>query len=245
MEIFFEIHTDLPREGPGDNASTRKALALMEDLPEHPRILDLGCGPGVQTRELARVTGGMVTAVDTHQPFLDRLEAIARQEGLAPHIKTLNQSMDALDLPNAGFDVIWSEGAIYIVGFREGLADWKRLLKPGGCIAVTEISWIKSDPPQEVAAFWENAYPAMGSVKGNLETIEELGYRLLGHFTLPETCWTEEYYAPMVERVAMLRQKYADDAEKQAALDEELLEVELYEKYSAWYGYEFYVMQKQ
>jgi hypothetical protein len=84
----------------------------------------------------------------------------------------------------------------------------------------------------------------MSSVEENLKTIEALGYRVLGHFTLPESCWLEEYYAPMLERVAMLREKYAGDAEKQAMLDEELVEVDLYRKYSNWYGYEFYIMQK-
>ncbi len=245
MEFFFEIHKDLPREGPGDNASTRKALEMMTSLPHQPEILDVGCGPGVQTRELARITGGRVTAVDTHQPFLDRLQTQVDAEYQEDQIICMNMSMDDLDFPNRSFDVIWSEGAIYIMGFGKGLADWKRLLKPGGCIAVTEATWLKPDPPKEIADFWNGAYPAMTSVEENLKTIESLGYHLLGHFTLPESCWLEEYYAPMLERVAMLRLKYADDAEKQTMLDEELVEVELYRKYSDWYGYEFYVMQAE
>lgn len=243
MEFFFEIHKDLPREGPGDNASTRRALQLMTGLPERPAMLDVGCGPGVQTIELARVTGGTLIAVDTHQPFLNRLLAQVEAKGLTDQINTINQSMKSLDFPDGSFDAIWSEGAIYIMGFGEGLAAWKRLLKPGGCIAVTEATWLKPDPPQEIADFWSGAYPAMTTVEENLKTIESLGYRMLGHFTLPESCWLEEYYAPMLERVAMLRLKYADDVEKQAMLDEELVEVELYRKYSDWYGYEFYVMQ--
>ena len=244
MSFFFEIHKDNPREGPGDNVSTRKALEMMPGVPEKPKILDVGCGPGLQTRELARVTGGKVMAVDTHQPFLDRLKVSAEQEGLGKQITTINRSMDELDFPDESYDVIWSEGAIYIMGFREGLADWKRMLKPGGCIAVTEATWIKADPPKEIADFWREAYPAMQSIEDNLKVIESLGYRLLGHFTLPESCWLEEYYGPLLKRVAMLREQYAGDAEKQAMLDEELIEVELYRNYSAWYGYEFYVMQK-
>jgi ubiquinone/menaquinone biosynthesis C-methylase UbiE len=245
MEFFFEIHKDLPREGPGDNASTRKALKLMTGLPERPAMLDVGCGPGVQTRELARVTGGKITAADTHQPFLDRLKASAEAEGLGLQITVVNQSMDALDFPASSFDAIWSEGAIYIMGFKKGLAAWKRLLKPGGCIAVTEASWLKPNPPAEVRDFWNTAYPPMTLVEENLKTIESLGYRVLGHFTLPESCWLEEYYAPLLARVAMLREKYASDAKKQTMLDEELLEVDLYRKYSQWYGYAFYVMQTE
>ena len=121
-------------------------------------------------------------------------------EGLAEQITTMNKSMKALDFPDASFDIIWSEGAIYIMGFGEGLADWKRMLKPGGYIAVTEISWLKPKPPAEVFDFWNEAYPGMDSVEGNLMTIESLGYRVLGHFTLPESCWLEEYYAPLIKR---------------------------------------------
>lgn len=245
MEFFFEIHQNLPREGPGDTASTRKALEMITGLPERPAILDVGCGPGVQTRDLAQMTGGMVTAVDTHQPFLDRLQYQAEAEGLAGQIIPVNQSMKALDFPAASFDVIWSEGAIYIMGFEEGLRVWKQLLKPGGWIAVTEASWLKPHPPAEVRDFWNTAYPQMSLVEDNLKTIEALDYRVLGHFTLPKSCWLEDYYAPMLERVAILREKYTGDTEKQTLLDEELVEVEIYRKYSDWYGYEFYVMQAE
>ncbi len=44
-EIFWEIHSKLPREGPGDDASTRKAFSMLADLPNAPCILDVGCGP--------------------------------------------------------------------------------------------------------------------------------------------------------------------------------------------------------
>src|SRR5262249_11799155 len=58
-------------------------------------------------------------------------------------------SMSALDFPDASFDLIWSEGAIYVMGFAEGLRAWKRLLKPHGAIAVTELSWLGPDIPEE------------------------------------------------------------------------------------------------
>jgi tRNA G46 methylase TrmB len=53
-KIFFEVHNDLPREGPGDNKSTRKAYLTLPVILEKPRVLDIGCGPGMQTVELAK-----------------------------------------------------------------------------------------------------------------------------------------------------------------------------------------------
>src|SRR5262249_4216119 len=101
----------------------------------------------MQTLVLARETAGHVTGVDQHQPFLDELNRRAAREGLAERIATVNASMSALDFPDADFDLIWSEGAIYVMGFAEGLRAWKRLLKRDGVIAVTEISWLGVDMP--------------------------------------------------------------------------------------------------
>lgn len=244
-DFFFELHKDLPREGPGDNASTARAYALLPKLPSNPRILDVGCGPGAQTLVLASLSGGQVTAVDTHEPFLQVLREKAAAQGLSGQITVHQMSMDALDFPDHSFDLIWSEGAIYIMGFDQGLRAWKRLLKPGGYIAVTECSWFKPNPPEEVRAFWEAGYPGMRSVEDNLAAIERLGYRLLGSFCLPESSWWDNYYHPMEARAAALRLRYARDAEVVAWLDAELTEIDLYRRYADWYGYQFYVMQER
>ena len=161
MGIFFELHQDLPREGPGDNPSTRKALALLVDLPPRPLILDIGCGPGMQTVELARCTNGKIIAIDTHQPFLEKLKQRAQAEGLSDKITTINMSMFALDFEAKSFDAIWSEGAIYIMGFEQGLRACQPLLKPGGYVAVSEICWLRPQPPSEVQTFWAANYPGM------------------------------------------------------------------------------------
>jgi len=56
MEYFYELFEALPRGGPGDNRSTRRAFNTIPKLPEQPLILDIGCGPGVQTIELAKIS---------------------------------------------------------------------------------------------------------------------------------------------------------------------------------------------
>lgn len=241
-ELFWEIHSDLPREGPGDDASTRRAFEMLPGLPDRPRILDLGCGPGMQTLALARLSGAEILALDTHQPFLADLERRAAAAGLAAQIKTLNASMDNPPCEPGSVDLIWSEGAIYIIGFEAGLRRWRPLLRPGGCVAVTELSWIRPDPPEPARAFWAENYPGMQSVAQNLASAQAAGYTLLGHFTIPESAWLEGYYLPIEQKLASLRQKYADLPDVQRQLDAEQTEVDLYRQYSAWYGYEFYVL---
>ena len=243
MDIFFEIHQDLPREGPGDNASTRRALALLAHLPPQSLIVDVGCGPGMQTLELARSTQGKIVAVDTHQPFLDKLRQRALAEGVLDRITPVRASMSSLDLKDQSVDVFWSEGAIYIMGFEQGLRAWQRFLKPGGYVAVTEATWLRADPPDDLAAFWAMGYPAMQTVEGNLDIIRAAGYREVSHFTLPPSAWWTNYYTPLEARIAMLRDKYRGDSEALQQLDTEELEIDLYRKYSDWYGYVFYIMQ--
>ena len=241
MSLFWRLHSGLPREGPGDDESTRRALrSLAGLLPDSPRILDLGCGPGMQTLVLARETAGHVTAVDRHQPFLDELNRRAARDGLTERITTVNASMSARNFSDAAFDLIWSEGAIYIIGFAEGLRAWKRLLRRNGAIAVTEISWLDPDIPEEAAAFWSRGYPAMTDVSTNLRTIASAGYSPIDHFVLAEAAWWDHYYAPLEGRIAALRSECKDDREAMAFLDGELAEISLYRKHAASYGYVFY-----
>lgn len=240
--IFWEIHRDLPREAPGSDESTRRALALLPALPTPARILDVGCGPGGQTITLARVLQADITAVDTHQPFLDDLMRRAADAGVAEFIHPHNMSMRDLHFDQP-FDLIWSEGAIYIMGFERGLREWRALLKPGGLIAVTELSWLKPNPPEAARQFWSEGYPEMVSVEQNLAILSAAGYRPLGHFTLPESDWWTNYYNPMAARIQSLRAKYPNNPEAKSVLDLEYAEIESYRQFSDWYGYQFYLGQ--
>ena len=80
--VFWAIHSGLAREGPGDEASLRRALSMMKGLPAAPDILDVGCGPGAQSLALASLTAGTITAVDAHAPFLADLNRAAESRGL-------------------------------------------------------------------------------------------------------------------------------------------------------------------
>lgn len=243
MSIFFEIHQDLPRGGPGENSQTRKALSMLADLPSRPRILDIGCGLGMQTIELAKQTDGTITAIDNHAPFLEALRQRALEEGVAGRITILQASMFDLEFEKGTIDLIWSEGAIYIIGFEKGIREWKPFLKKGGAIVVTELSWIKENPPAEVKSFWDKEYPAMNGMEDNRRIIRRAGYEEVGHFVLPESSWWENYYQPMEKRIGNLRQKYVKDEVIKKALDGTQQEIEMYRKYSDWYGYVFYLMQ--
>jgi len=212
---------------------------------ERPDILDIGCGPGGPTLELAKMSGGRVTGLDNHQPYLDRLIRRAEELGFSERVRVINGSMADLPFPDESFDVIWTESAIYIVGFETGLREWKRFLKPDGCLVVSEVAWLTSNPPQEVLDWWKSMYPSISTAKENLDKIRTCGYDLLGHFPLPSEAWWTDYYGPLEKKMEELRAKYAGDEEAQAVIDEHRIEIDMFQKYNEHYGYVFFVMQKK
>lgn len=243
LGALFRLFSGLPRGGPGSDAATRDALRRLPPLPERPRVLDLGCGPGRQTRVLARELQTTIEAVDIHRPFLDQLEREAEAEGLAQWITTREGDMSALEVEPASVDLIWSEGAIYIVGFSAGLRTWRPWLKPGGLVVVSEASWLSPDRPPEVAAFWEAAYPAMGTVAENRARAEAAGYEVLDASPLPSEAWWAELYTPLRARMAEL-EAAGPDADMAATIAETETEIALFEKYSDVYGYAFYALRR-
>lgn len=242
--VFFEVHSGNSREGPGCFASTQRAFLALPGLPPSPRILDIGCGPGRQTLDLASLTDGTIHAVDNHPPFIEALRAAAASLRLRARVSTEVADMNSLPFPPGSFDLIWSEGAIYIIGLEKGLALWKPLLKRGGYIALTHVAWLREDPPDEIKEFWTGAYPAIDTLAGNAAVFQHAGYDLLETFVLPERAWIDEYYRPLEQKVKSLRTRYAGDPAALEVLDAEDQEFALYRKYSAYYGYAFFIARR-
>lgn len=243
LDVLYELFDGVSRQGPGDNASTRKAWALLGDVPPHPTILDIGCGSGLQTLELARITSGRIIALDNHQPYLDILQQRAAAENLVGHIETVNCSMLEMDFDPGTFDVIWSEGALYILGFDQGLATSKSLLKPSGYLVVSEMSWFTPDPPQELQQFLSDEQIDIRTLDENLQRIDQAGYHSLGHFPLPQESWLDNFYNLVEKNIAPLQQKYREDPELLVVVSNMQREIQLYRAYSNHYGYIFYAMQ--
>jgi ubiquinone/menaquinone biosynthesis C-methylase UbiE len=248
MEYFYELFCSLPRGGPGDDKSTRKAFSYLKNLPTEPLILDIGCGHGMQTLELARISKGKIVALDNYQPFLDILMKKAKEEGFDQRISLKNKSMLDMDFENETFDVIWSEGALYFMGFQNGLKKCHELLKKNGYLAVTEAVFLKPSIPKPLQQFWaevwDEGYSGIKDVTSNIALIQNEGFRLLGHFTLPKSSWTDSYYVPMQKSIDELKEKYHDNATALKVFAECEKENKVYNMYSDYFGYEFFIMQK-
>ncbi|NEZ66820.1 class I SAM-dependent methyltransferase [Leptolyngbyaceae cyanobacterium CCMR0082] len=242
MDYFLQIYGTLPRAGPGSNELTRRAFEMMSDLPESAKILDVGCGPGMQTVELLRITSGTVVALDLLPEMIAQVKARAENAGVSDRLETLEQSMTEMAFPESSFDVVWFEGSIYFLGFETGLKKVKNFLKPGGYVAVSEVVWLKSTPPTEAVEFWKE-YPEIDTVAAKLDVIKRIGYESVGHFVLPATAWTEHYYNPMEERIAEKTAEWSGIPEAEAVLEEARNEISTFRKYSDYFSYAFFVMR--
>ncbi|MBX3707738.1 MAG: class I SAM-dependent methyltransferase [Pseudomonadales bacterium] len=243
MPYFLEIFGRLPRAGPGSTESTRRAYGLLSGVPKAPRILDIGCGPGVQTVDLLKISGGTVLALDFLPLMLERTRSSAMQAGVSERLEVLEQDMREMDFPSDSFDIIWSEGAIYNLGFEEGLVRVRGYVKAGGYVAVSEAVWLKPDPPRPVVDFWAE-YPEIDTVENKRAVIERLGYGLEGWFILPELDWTANYYEPMEKLLVQKSEEWKDIPEALAAIENARHEISLYRQHSDYYGYAFFVMRR-
>lgn len=244
IEYIFELCEGLPRSGPGDNESTRRALNVIGPIVKDAVVLDIGCGQGMQTLELARNVDGEIIALDFHNGFLDLLSLEAKKNGLENKIATLHQSMTEMTFDAATFDLIWSEGALYNMGFAKGLKKCHELLKDGGYLGVSELVYTTEQRPDEIAQYLEADYPDIKTLEGIRELVTNCGYEIIDDFVLPKSSWLNNYYLPMEERIPVLEEKYKDNELAMNVLTAFRTEINYYKKFSDYYGYQFLVLKK-
>ncbi len=201
---------------------TRKAFKMLPQL-ENPILLDIGCGTGVVTMELARLSGGRVVGIDIDQTALDKLDQKIEQAGLFRQIKTVNCSMKEIEFKDNSFDIVWCEGAVYVIGFENGLKDWRRLMRPLGFLVL---------------------HARIVEVEKRVDLIPLRGYTLLDKFIVTKESWWDEYYGPLQNMIEGLRHKYQNDANALAQLEKEQKEVDEFKNNPENHGSVFYLMQK-
>ena len=187
---------------------TRKAFRMLPQM-ERPRILDIGCGSGVPTLELARLSQGEVIGIDIDQSALDKFTRRIKKAGLTDRVQAVNCSIFDMDFADESFDIIWSEGSIYVIGFKRGLQEWKRFLKPNGFMVV---------------------HDEKGNVTQKLEQVSSCGYELLGYFILSEETWWTEYFAPLEKLIAEYHTRYTDDPRILEELQQAQGELDMFRK---------------
>lgn len=196
-EAFFALHRDLPREGPGQAEDVHWALYTAA-VPEAARIADLACGPGADTRTLAKARpAARIEAVDRVPHFVE-----AARAAVAPYGDRVVVRQGDMAEVTGPYDLIWCAGGLYFLGVTEGLGLWRGALAPGGHVAFSEPC-LPPRPSAAARAFWAD-YPAISGIGGIRDRVAAAGYRVLGERMVIGAAF-RDYYEPMARRIALLR----------------------------------------
>jgi len=246
LKLMEDLHVRNHRQGPGSDAATLRALELSGIDTNTPlAIADIGCGTGAASVLLAKHTKAHITAVDFLPAFLEKLQKDAEEAGVADRITILNADMSELPFEPEQFDVIWSEGAIYNIGFKTGIENWKKFLKPNGVLVATEITWLTPDVPEELSQYWASEYPEVAIASTKIKQLEDNGYTVIGYFPLSSDSWLSGYYEPLKRQHAYFLARNDNSETAQAIVDMDKQESTLYEKYKEHFSYGCYIAQKR
>jgi ubiquinone/menaquinone biosynthesis C-methylase UbiE len=201
---------------------TRRAFRMLPEL-DRPRILDIGCGSGVPTMELASLGQGEVVGIDIDQSALDKLTGKIREAGFSNRVRAANCSILDMAFPNESFDIIWSEGSVFVIGFKRGIQEWKRFLKPNGFMVI---------------------HDEKGNVEEKLDQISKCGYKLLGYFILSEDTWWTEYFAPLEKMIARSQASHTGDPHTLEELSQGRRELEMFRHNPERNSSVYFVMQR-
>lgn len=244
LNLIIDYFSNMQRQGVGSPEATTKALSFVDNLTKTSKIADIGCGTGSQTIVLANNTPGQITGIDLCPTFIDLFNANSQKFNHQDRVKGIVGSMDKLSFQEGELDLIWSEGAIYNIGFEKGINYWNKFLKKGGYLALTEASWFTGARPAEIEDFWNEAYPEIDTIPHCVDQIQKAGYIPIATFVLPETCWTDNFYNLQKSVQENFLKKYAGNKAAEKFVKYQRHEAELYNKYKQFYGYVFYIGQK-
>ncbi|HDS63885.1 MAG TPA: class I SAM-dependent methyltransferase [Methanofollis liminatans] len=243
---IFKIFESFPRQGPGDDEHTQKAFSIIAEPPKGGgEILDVGCGKGVQTMALARLCPSCrIIATDIHQPYLDAVDEKIAAAGYSGRVTTVCASMDDLPFAEESFDILWAEGCSFIMGFENAVRYWKKFLKPGGSMMISDLFWFTQSPSAEAREFFAEIDPSMTTEEVGFEIIRNAGFDHAGSFRLPPRVWEESYYDIVEEKSGYLMGKFKDDEGALMILEGLKKQIEIFDTYHEEYGYTYNVMRK-
>ena len=243
-DLLYDIHAGLERQGIGSPEMTIKALSFLDDLNKISKVIDFACGTGGQTMVLAQKITGNIIGVDIYPNFIDIFNDNVKKLNLQERVNGIVGSMENISLPKEEFDLVWSEGAIDSIGFEKGITYWNCFLKKNGYIAVTCPSWLTDERQAEVEKFWGDAGSKLDTVGDNISIMQKAGYGFIAAFTLPEKCWTDNYFIPREKAEKALLEKHTGNKVLEDYIESSKYEVDLYSKYQQYYGYVFYIGKK-
>lgn len=245
MDLIIDLHKHNPRQGPGSVEESLRAFDTTKlGRDKAIKMLDIGCGTGAASIPIAQHTSAHITALDLSEEFLSELASRADSSGLTNRISRYRGDMKNLPYGDDEFDLIWCEASIYNIGFEEGLKYWRNLVKPGGYMVISEMTWLNKIRPIDLKDFPQKVYHDIAKISEKITIIENAGLSPKAHFVIDETSWLENYYNKLESQYESFAARHGSSKEAKQVIEEHKVESELYKKYKEFFGYTFFIMQK-
>lgn len=241
LELYIDLFRGLPRFAPGSDALTLQALERLGSPPADGLIADMGCGEGSSALLLARNTACPVVAFDLEPSYVAGLRDLAQQAGLGDRIKAVVADVAEAPIEPGSVDLLWAEGSVYNLGFGPGLAAWRQHLKPGGGIAVSELTWLSDEHGDKATQFFAEAYPAMTTIEANVATMRESGYEVLEPIVFPPSAWEDEFYTPLERAFPAFLRRHGDTKDAREVVSVVRTEIDTFRECGDCYSYVFYL----
>ena len=201
---------------------TIKAYKILPKIMD-PCILDVGCGSGIPTIELAKLSKGHVTGLDIDLESLNILKRKIKDYGLENQISVIKESINTMDFPKESFDIIWSEGTVFVIGFENSIKKWRLYLKPKGFMVIHDEIKDKSK---------------------KIKLIEKYSYKIISKFDIPFKIWWEEYFAHLEQLVKGYRKKYPNDFELRKEFEKDQNDIDMCKSNPALASSFYVIIQK-
>lgn len=198
--------------------NSRRAYDMLGQLIR-PTILDIGCGSGVPTLELAKISGGQVVGMDINVALLRRMLRKRDAAGLKQSVAAVNASLLHIPFKPGSFELLWSEGSVQFIGLAKALYEWRPLIKPGGYLVIHES---------------EEVINAVGD-------LGKYGYRPIGEFLISGDIWWSEFFEPMESRLGDVPRH---DQESMYSADELLFELTRVKEDPGGFNSQFLVLRR-
>jgi len=242
MDLIIDFYKDLNFLGPNCRNESIKAInSIPLSSKKDIKVVDMGCGTGRQSEILANELNGKIIAIDLFEEFIESAKKRFFNNNL--DIQAIVGDMANLHFCKEEFDLIYSEGAIYSMGFEKGINYWKKFIKPEGYLIVSEVSWLTEKRPREIQSYWDLEYSEIDTIENKLYQLKKAGYRIINHFTLAQKCW-KNYYSHVEKHFNAFLKRNKHSKESIQFTEELKHEINMYNKYKDYFGYEFYIVQK-
>jgi ubiquinone/menaquinone biosynthesis C-methylase UbiE len=194
-----------------------EAVSLLPKI-SNPKILDIGCGTGVPTLWIAENYGGIITALDTDEHALERLQMKLADKKLENHVSPLNISFFDFKTESDYFDIILAEGFLNIIGFKQGFKKVIRMLKKGGYFLI---------------------HDEYKDHEMKCDYIKTWNCELIGTVFMDESIWWNDYYKQLDSEINSRGSRQIKDIFKS-----ELDEIEYYRKDPLPFRSIYYIVKK-